>query len=203
MSVLINRKRCDNRNICPCINECPASAFYWDDLKKSVSVNNNLCISCKQCVIACEAGAVKVATSDEEYNKIKKDYECDLMSIEELFQDRYGASIVDEKYNLEIKDLDKLLKDSNKHLLIEFFNDEDSSCLVNSIPVNEIVKKINVPVSYRKISVTNIDEVSKYGINELPSLLIYKNGKEIFRHEGFTFFFEKDKLLKELSENKF
>jgi len=203
MSVLINKKRCDNRDICPCIEECPTRAFYYDDIKKSVAVDNNLCIYCKQCIIACEAGAVKVATNDEEYNKIKNEYECDLMSVEELFQDRYGASIVDDKYSLDIEDLEQLLKDSNKHLLIDFFNDDDSSCLVNSIPINEIMKKINVPVSYRKINVTDINEVSKYGINELPSLLIYNNGEEVFKHEGFVYFFEKDKLLKELSENKF
>ena len=45
----------------------------------------------------------------------------------------------------------------------------------------------------------DIKEVSKYGINELPSLLIYNNGKETFKHEGFVYFFEKDKLLKELN----
>lgn len=203
MSVLINKKRCDNADVCSCISECPTGAFYWDANKKTIAVDNNLCINCKQCVIACQAGAIKVATNDEEYNKIKNEYECDLMSMEELFQDRYGASIVDDKYSLDIEELDQLLKDSNKLLVIEFYSDDEARCLVNSIPINEIMKKINAPVSYRKINVTDINEVSKYGINELPSLLIYNNGEETFKHEGFVYFFEKDKLLKELNENKF
>lgn len=47
MSVLINKKRCDNTDICPCILECPNKAFYWDANKGSVAVDNNLCINCR------------------------------------------------------------------------------------------------------------------------------------------------------------
>ena len=37
MSVLINKKRCDNADVCSCISECPTGAFYWDADKKNYS----------------------------------------------------------------------------------------------------------------------------------------------------------------------
>ena len=69
MSVLINKKRCDNADACSCIEECPTKAFYWDEENQTVAVDNNLCINCRNCMISCEAGAVKVARDEEEYRK--------------------------------------------------------------------------------------------------------------------------------------
>ena len=85
MGVLINKKRCDNAEICPCIAECPAKAFYWDAENLTVAVDNNLCVNCRQCILACEAGAVKVARNEAEAQKIKTEYDEDIMTIEELF----------------------------------------------------------------------------------------------------------------------
>lgn len=113
MSVLINKKRCDNADVCSCIGECPTKAFHFDKESNSVAVDNDLCINCRRCVLACEAGAVKVARNEEEYNQIKTENDEDIMTIEELFQDRFGASIVLDKYSLELSSLDDLIKDSN------------------------------------------------------------------------------------------
>lgn len=146
----------------------------------------------------CEAGAVKVARNDEEYQSIKTEYDEDIMTTEELFQDRYGASIVDEKHNLDLDSLDRLIKDSNKALLIEFYNSDTAGCLINSIPIKEIIDTINMPISYRKIDVSNVSLLNKYDISELPSLIVIENNNIIFKYTGFTNNSEKDKLLNEL-----
>lgn len=202
MSVLINNKRCDNASVCSCISECPTKAFYWDSNKKSVAVDNNLCINCRQCVIACEAGAVKVARDDEEYSKIKTEYDDDMMTKEELFQDRYGASIVDERFALDISDLEELIKNSNKQLLVEFYNDDEAKCLINSIKIEKIINKIGLKISYRKINLASVQQLKKYGVTTLPALVIIDNGRVVFNYNGFVDAKNEELILNKLDKFK-
>jgi NAD-dependent dihydropyrimidine dehydrogenase PreA subunit len=202
MAVLVNKKRCDNAKECSCIGECPTGAFAWNEEKNSIAVDNSLCINCRQCVIACEAGAVKVARTDEEYQKIKSEYDEDIMTVENLFQDRFGASLVDEKYSLELKDLEGLINDAEKALLIEFYNQDEAKCLINSVPISEIQKAIGIPCSYRKINVSNLKELEKYNLTELPSLMFLSNQKgKIKRYEGFVDAKDKTNFLSEVRSN--
>lgn len=199
MAVLVNKKRCDNAKECSCVSECPTGAFVWDDENNSIAVDNNLCINCRQCVIACEAGAVKVARSDEEYQKIKSEYDEDIMTVEKLFQDRFGASLIDEKYALEPEDLEDLIKDTEKSLLIEFYNQDEAKCLINSIPISEIQEAIGIPCSYRKINVSNLKGLEKYNITELPSLILISNKTEkIQSYTGFVDIKDKTHFLSKI-----
>jgi Fe-S-cluster-containing hydrogenase component 2 len=179
MSVLINKKVCDNSSGCSCINECPNKAFCYDENKKSVAVKESLCTQCRICMIACEAGAVKVARTEEE-----------------LFVDRFGASPIDDKYSLNIDRLETLIEDSNKMLLIELYKNDDSiKCLVNSVPIKEIIDVINKEISYRKCEVTDDNQLKQYDISIFPSLLLIKNQKIIGKYEGFCNIKNKEKLL--------
>lgn len=200
MSVLINKKRCDNADACSCIEGCPTKAFYWDPEKETIAVDNNLCINCRNCMISCEAGAVKVARDEEEYQKIKTEYDEDIMTVEELFQDRYGATLIAEKYALDLVDLKDVVENSNKILLVEFYNEEEAKCLINSIPVKEIIDSISYPVSYRKVNISDIRDLKEYEIKELPALLIIENGKVIYKWEQFVNINEKEILLKNIKE---
>jgi NAD-dependent dihydropyrimidine dehydrogenase PreA subunit len=196
MAVLVNKKRCDNAKECSCIGECSTGAFTWNDKANSIAVDNSLCINCRQCVIACEAGAVKVARTYEEYQEIKNEYDEDIMTIEKLFQDRFGASLVDEKYSLKLKNLDDLIRNAEKSLLIEFYNQDEARCLINSIPIKEIQEAINSPCSYRKINISNIDEVKKYNVDGLPALIYISNKKGIVKkYIGFVDVSEKKNYL--------
>lgn len=198
MGVLINKKRCDNARACSCIESCPAQAFRYDEEKKSVAVDNSLCINCRNCMIACEAGAVKVFRSQEEYEKIKTEYDEDAMTIEELFQDRYGADSIDRKYQLALDKLESLIKTSNKLLLIEFYDEDEATCLINSIPIKEILEAIPKPISYRKVMVKADQLPPKYNISTLPALIILDAGNVLFKHEGFVKIDDKDVLLNKL-----
>lgn len=151
-------------------------------------------------MISCEAGAVKVARNEKEYQKIKTEYDEDIMTVEKLFQDRYGASLIEEKYALDIDELEKIIEDSNMPLLLEFYNEAEARCLINSIPIGDIITELPFRVSYRKINVSKISSLLQYHIKTLPSLVIVKNGKVIYTYTGFLHENEKEKLLKELRE---
>lgn len=172
MGVLINKKRCDNAEECPCILGCPAKAFYYDKEKETVAVHNELCINCRRCMITCEAGAVKVYRNEEEYKKLKTEYDDDAMTVEELFQDRFGAVSVDPKYKCDVKELDNLIADANKPLLIEFYNENEATCLVNSVPIRKILEALENKVSYRKIVVKDLLQIDKFSIIELLALIL-------------------------------
>ena len=95
MAVLINFKICDNAMECNGIEVCPTRALAWDSENKTIIIKNDLCNSCGLCEKACMVHAIKVARTDEEYAKIKKEFDDDPRKIEDLFIDRYGAETVD------------------------------------------------------------------------------------------------------------
>ena len=84
-------------------------------------------------------------------------------------------------------------------MLIEFYTEDEAQCLINSIPIKEIIGAINVPVSYRKVEVIDPKTIVKYEINVLPALLIIKEGKTIFKYEGFVKEKEKTSLLDKMA----
>ncbi len=200
MGVLINKKRCDNAEACPCIEGCPAKAFYYDKIKGTVAVHDELCINCRKCMMTCEAGAVKVFRTEEERAALQTEYDEDVMSIEELFQDRYGATSIDSKFKITSSELQELIKDTNKALLVEFYDEDEASCLINSIPIKEIVENIDEPVSYRKVEKPDSSILKAYEISQLPALVIIEKGKVTFEFIGTLNIIDKEKLFLQLRE---
>ncbi len=122
------------------------------------------------------------------------------MTTEKLFQDRYGACLVDETFGLDLSNLDKLIIDSNKVLLIEFYNEDEASCLINSIPIKEIVEHIPKEVSYRKIEVKDVEIIKKYGVDSLPSLIIIEGQKNTLIQEGPILISSKEELFTKIDD---
>lgn len=69
MSVLINFKICDNSKDCNGIAVCPIKAFYWDEKKKTIAVDETKCISCGKCEESCPVDAIRVARNEKELKK--------------------------------------------------------------------------------------------------------------------------------------
>ena len=189
MPVLVNFNICDNAKECSGIAVCPTGALTWDETKKTIVIDNTKCISCGKCVGPCPVQAIRVARTDEEYQKIKKEFEADPRKISDLFVDRYGASPVDEaclvpegKFNLEVLGSDKLVA-------VEFFDDDSIQCLRYSIPIKELFAGIEI--KYRRFQAGNDALMEKYKVGKLPSLLFFKNGELIGKIEGY--FYQKDK----------
>ena len=49
---------CQHCQDAPCMTVCPQKAIHRDDLLQKVTVDYDLCISCKMCLAACPFGAI-------------------------------------------------------------------------------------------------------------------------------------------------
>jgi len=75
--------------------------------------------------------------------------------------------------------------------MVELYNEDSIMCLLKSIPMKEIANKFDMETRYRKIEVEDNKILDKYDIKELPSLLLFKEGKLLGKVEGY--YEEKDK----------
>lgn len=198
MPVLINFKICDNAKECSGIAVCPTGALSWDDIKKTIVIDNTKCITCYKCEKSCMVDAIKVAKDQKEYDQIKQEFDNDPRKISDLFIDRYGSQAIhpafligEDKFNLEVLN-------STGIVAVEIFNDNSIMCLRCSIPFREIFK--DEKLKYRKVKITSDKLLSEYKIKKLPSLLFFLNGKIIGKIPGFYSVDEKTQLLEKVKK---
>lgn len=197
MSVLINFKICDNAKECGGL-VCPTGAISFDEEKESLVIDNEKCISCGLCEKECPIGAIRVAKSEAEYNKIKEQIDNDPRTTRDLFVDRYGAAPLSEFFMIEPKDIEEKIR-SNKVVLLELYNDDSIQCLLKSIPIKELIKDLPATTMFYKVECDdNIKE--KYEIEELPSLLLFKEDKLLGKIEGYYTTDEKKKIIDKIKE---
>ena len=199
MTVLINPKICDNSKDCSGIQVCPVKAFYWDESNKTIAVDDTKCTNCGKCEEACPVGAIKVARTDEEYTKTKKEIDEDLRKVSDLFVDRYGAEPQSPAFKIP-KDKFKIqILESTQPAVVELFTGSSIKCLLHSIPIKELFEDMNV--KYRKIEVEQKDSLLEdYEIKELPSMLFFKDGKLLGKIEGYFDYMKKLELEKEIDK---
>ena len=147
------------------------------------------------CEKTCPIGAIGFAKTWEEYEELKKAIDEDPRCSEDLFVDRFGGDIINEDVLIDFKALDKIISKSDK-VLIELFNDDSIMCLLKSIPYHEILTNSN----YTKYFRCNVgdEDVLKYNVKELPSLLLCNNGKVTKVVNGYFEDKDKSNLFKEL-----
>lgn len=201
MPVIINFKICDNAEACNAINVCPTGAFHWNSEKKTLEIDKDKCIECGACATSeksCQVGAIRFARTKEALEQIKKEIAEDPRTISDLQADRYGATPINMPFSCSEKELDSVLT-TTKTCLIEVYNEDSIECLIKSIPVKEILKEIDNS-TYRKVEVKSEDFKKKYSINELPSLLIFKDKKLLGKIEGYYSVEQKEDLINLIKE---
>ena len=196
MNVLINFKICDNSRDCNGMKVCPTGAFYWDEKKKTITIDNAKCISCGKCEESCQVGAIRVAKNDEEYRKIKKEIDEDPRKVSDLFIDRYGAEPVEPAFETPKEKFNEHLNGPVKPVVFEMFNNESIQCLLYSIPIKNLFRDFDIV--FRKIKADD-SLTSRYGVNKLPALLFFNNGKLLGKIEGYFAAGDEEELKKEIS----
>lgn len=195
MAVKINFNICDNSPECSGIAACDTGALFWDEnginiLGESgvLAVDNSKCISCEKCVgdEGCPVGAIIFAPTDKELETITETLEINVDQVRKLFVDRYGAEPVDEALCISGNELETTVAQNDGITVVECFADWSIQCLLSSIPVKTILNKINAlcktdDVRFYKADVTEQADEDQ----NLPALLIYRNGKIVARVEGY------------------
>lgn len=196
MAVLVNFKICDNAKECGGIAFCPTGALSWNEEKETIDIDNEKCISCGRCEKECPIGAIMVAKTDEEYKKIKKEIDEDPRTTKDLFVDRYGAVAISDFFKIELTDIkDKTGKDCIT--LIEIYNPDVAECLLKSIPIKELTKNLPKDTLFYKAESDEI--IDEYEMSDLPSLLVFKNGKLLGHIDGYYTTDEKEEVISELN----
>lgn len=200
MSVIFNYKICDLEPECGGIGACPKKAIFFNEKTQRPEVDNKKCTSCGICVKSCPVGAIMMGKTEEEVKKIKETIRKNTMTQEELFIERYGAKTIDSSIVIDKNNFEKEVINSGKIVFVEFWNNNSVQCLLFSIPYKSL-KPEQCGIIFRKIDADENKEIAEeYGINVLPSIAIFKNGKEIGIIEGI-YKTSQEKELKEKIKN--
>lgn len=126
--------------------------------------------------------AIKVAKTDEEYDKIERETEEDPRKVSDLYLDRYGAQPILPVFLIPEDKFEKEVLGSDKLVAAELFNNDSIMCMLKSIPIKELFADFNI--KYRKVEASD-ELVKKYGVADLPALLFFKGGKILGKVEGY------------------
>lgn len=186
MAVLINFKICDNDKACSGMSVCPNGVFEWDESTKTLLIDNEKCTSCGLCEKACMVSAIRVTKTEEEYKKIKKEFDDDPRTINDLLVDRYGATPIDKAMIGYEEEVETKLKYAQRPLIVELYNEDSIMCLLKSIPMKKIADTFDQDTRFRKVEIKTEKLLNKYDIKELPSLLFFRNGNLVGKIEGYV-----------------
>ena len=202
MPVVINFKVCDNAEVCNAINVCPTGAFRWNKEKKTLEINEELCINCGLCATSedsCQVGAIKFAKTEEDLEKIKKEIEEDPRTIADLMVDRYGSQPINMPFCCKEDELESVLTTS-KICFIEVLKEELEECLIKSIPIKEIINNTTNNCLYRKVELESDNIIKKFDIKELPALLIFKDNNLLGKVEGYYPIEQKEDFINKIND---
>lgn len=198
MAILINFKICDNAPECLAPPVCPTGAIIWNEEKKTLEIDNSKCTSCGLCIPTCPMEAIFLAKTDAEYNQIKKEIDEDKRTRKDLFVDRYGAMPLMEAF-MATEDMIKDKVERKELTFVEIYDAENVECLLKSIPLKEITEDMPKDTRYYKVNFTD-NLLKEYDIKELPSLLMFKDGKLIGKVEGYYPVEEKEVFMNKINE---
>jgi len=196
MPAIINFKICDNSNECSGLPICPTKAITWDNIKKTLIIDENKCTNCGLCAKACPIGAIKVAAGVD-FEFIKQEFKNDTRKTSDLFIDRYGAQSTNKTSLISYAYFQSIIN-KKYPMIFEVFNSASTMCLINSIPIRELFKK---NILYNRID-TKTDKtlINGYKIKELPCLLFFENGQFKDKIEGYFDTTQKEKLLEKIKK---
>jgi len=201
MPIIFNFKICDNAAECNGIPVCPVKAITWDEKQRTLIIDNLKCTSCGACAKACPvSGAILVAKTKEELEKIKEQVEDDFRTRTDLLKDRYGVAPTDQNLVVTMKNFNEEVLETDRIVIVDFWDEPHMKCRIFSIPLESMMpKKVvleeimknqkklkDLKFKFRKIDAQKNPEIAKrYNVNAIPTLMIFFKSKAIGRIEGY------------------
>lgn len=206
MSIRFNFNICDNSPECSGLSVCPVEAIYWDadgvnalGEKGVLCIDNDKCINCGKCVgeDGCPVGAIIFAQTEEELEKLAQSTEINVQKVKSLFVERYGAEPIDETICIDAGEVADHL--GRTMTIIEEFTESSIQCLLNSIPVAQIVKKVVELIGTDDIQYYKCDYTGQRN-TESPVLKLYKGNDLIAQIDGYYENSRADELYKKIEK---
>ena len=208
--VVIDYSICDNAPECSGIAVCPVGALYYDEKTKRIEFDASLCCDCGACADAdgdgCPVGAIRHADNDEDYEAWKKEADANKDKIDQLNVERYGASLIEDKAELDVSECEGFVAQTSGLLVLEFYCDDSIRCLRYSIPITLLKNKVGVEFVHKKVylkdqeTIESIKVIKGHTLGELPILVCYKDGKYLGDVVGYYSDKDMDILVKKLME---
>lgn len=189
MTIILNKKLCDNAPECGGIEVCPVGAFYYDKKKKQIMIDNDKCIDCLKCTLpdTCPVGCILYARNKEEEKRIKKMIQNDPRSSKWLWKARYGCeeAQTEPKEAVVNKDNYEEVINSNGLKLIDLWHYDYLDCRFHSPLFEEILEGIDKQVEIYKLNAQDFSKLAKkLNVNKFPTMLLLDKDNEIYRYEG-------------------
>jgi len=189
MPIIINHNLCDEAPECGGIEVCPVKAFYFDKKKKRVAVNKSKCTECIKCTLpdVCPVGCILFARDKKEELKIKKMINEDPRTARWLWQERYGCQPGKTPPKAEIVTSEKFdrIIHSKGYKIIDVWHNNFLDCRLNSPLYSDLLKRISLKIKIYKLDAQKFPKIAKgMNIKKFPSLILYKEIKQILKHSG-------------------
>lgn len=189
MTIILNRKLCDNAPECGGIAVCPVGAFYYDEKKMQVMIDNDKCIECLKCTLpdTCPVGCILYARNEEEEKRIKKMINSDPRSSKWLWKARYGceAAITPPKEKVINENNFEEILEKKGLKLIDLWHYDFLDCRLHSPLFEEILNGIQKEIKICKLNAQEFSKLAKrLNVSKFPTLILLDKNNEIYRYEG-------------------
>ncbi len=195
MPGVINYKICDLADACGGLAVCPTKAFFWNKKLKKPEIDNSKCTSCGICVGECPVEAIIIVQTEEELKEVLEKIKNDPRSEKELWRERLGCQPGRTPPSAKIvtpDNFDKEVLKAKGLVVLDVWSEETLDCRYHSVLWDDL--GASKSVVYKKLDGgTNKELAKRLKINIFPTLLFFKDGKEMGRKEGYIYF--KDKKL--------
>jgi len=203
MPVVINYKICDLAPECGGIEVCPNGAFFWNKKTKRPEVDNERCLSCGICARECPVEAILVATTEGEYQRLLEKVKNDPRSEKDLWRERLGCQPGRTPPLAKVvtpKNFSQEVARTKAPFVLDVWSEATLDCRYHSLLWDDL--KTTGRIRFKKLDGGEDSKLAKkLGVTRFPTLLFFKEGKEVGRREGYLYSKDKIALRKQITSS--